>query len=170
MDMHSVVEVGDVDYDIEIYHKSFSDFLLDPSRSNEFAVNVEDAYDTLFSRLINTSEHPDIVLQILGQCLVSEGMTSDVDILGTPANTSSSNRIAAILGLNPSAIPKLLADIRLLVEVGDNDQNITINEPFLRDFLLDQSRSHELFIDLDDALLTLKLAAPIRKVFGTEGM
>ena len=66
-DMHSVVKVGDNDYDIEIYHKSFPDFLLDPSRSNEFAVNVEDAYDTLFSHLINTSEHPDTVLQILGQ-------------------------------------------------------------------------------------------------------
>jgi len=166
MDMHSVVKVGDDDYDIEIYHKSFPDFLLDPSRSNEFAVNVEDAYDTLFSHLIKTSEHPDTVLQILGQCLVSD---SDVDIRGTPVNTSSPNQVAEILGLNPSAISELLADIRLLVEVGDKDQNIKINE-HLREFLLDQSRSHELFIDLNDARLTLKLAAPIRKVFGSEGM
>ena len=170
MDVHSVVDIGDDNRDIQVYHKSFPDFLLDPSRSNEFAVNVEDSHDCLFSYLIGTSQHRDTILQIIGQCLVSECMTSDVDILGTPANTSSPDRIEVILGLGPGAIRVALAGVRLLIEIGNEDQDIKIRDPFFRDFLLNRSRSQELFLDLDDARLTLKFAAPIRKVFGAEGM
>ena len=168
--MQSVVDVGDDDRDIQIYHKSFPDFLVDPLRSNEFSVNIEDAHDCLCSHLIGTSQHRDTILQILGQCLVSEGMGSDVDIIGTPANTSSPTRIETILGLEHDSIPRLLVDIHVLVEVGNGDQDIKIYDPFLRGFLLDQSRSQGLFVNLDSALLTLKFAAPIRKVFGAEGM
>ena len=170
VDMHSVVNVGDDNSDIKIYHKSFSDFLLDPSRLNEPVANVEDMHDSLFSHLIGTSKHRDTILQVLGQALVSESMAPDVDILDTPANTSSPTRIAVILGIEASAIPVILADIRLLVEVGMGDQDIKINDPLLRNFLLEQSRSHGLFIDLDDARLTLKFAAPIRKIFGAKGV
>jgi len=127
--MHSVVNIGDDHSDIQIYHKSFPDFLLDPTRSNEFAVNVDESHDCLFSHLIGTSEHQDIILQVLAQCLVAEGMNSDVDILGTPANISSPNRIEMILGLEHGAIPRLLEDVRLLVEVGGSEQDIKINNP-----------------------------------------
>jgi len=171
MDMHPVVNIKDDNRDVQIYHKSFPDFLLDPSRSNEFAVDVWGVHDCLCSHLIGTSKHPDKILQVLGQCLVSEGMVSDVDIAGTSANTSSPNRIETILGLEHGVIPRLLADIDLLVEVevGNGEQNIKIHD-HLRDFLLDRSRSRELYLDLDDARLTLKFAAPIRKAFGAEGM
>jgi len=168
--MHSVVNVGDDDRDIQIYHKSFPDFLLDPSRSNEFTINIVVAHDFFISRLILTSRRQDTILQVLGQCLVSEAMNSDVDILGTPANNSSPNRIETILGLKHGTIPGLLAGIRLLVEVGDQDQDIKIRDPILRGFLLDRSRSKGLFLDLDNARLTLKFAALIRKVFGAKGM
>jgi len=97
-------------------------------------------------------------------------MTSDVDTLGTPANTSSPNRIAAILGLEPRDVRYCFLPIPSLVKVGEEDQDIKIDNPFLRNFLLDHSRSYGLLIDLDDARLTLKLAAPTRKAFGTEGM
>jgi len=170
VDMHSVVNVGDDHFDIQIYHKSFADFLLDPSRSNDFAVNVEDAHVCLYSHLIGTSQHRDTILQVLGQCLVSEGMNSDVDILGTPTNTSTPNRVEMILGLKQGAIPGLLVDILLLLQVGNAEQDIKIRDPLFRSFLLDQSRSRELFIDLKGARLILKLAAPIRKVFGAQGM
>jgi len=137
--------------------------------NNNSSLQLQDMYDQVYSHFIRTSPYQDTILKLLGQCFVSEGMTSDVDIFGTPANTSSCNQITAIFGLYSPDIPRFLADIRLLVEV-DKDQNIKINEPFLRDFLLDQSRSHELFIDLDDVRLTLKLAAPIRNAFGNKGM
>jgi len=169
-DMHSVVNIGDDHSDIQIYHKSFPDFLLDPTRSNEFAVNVDESHDCLFSHLMGASKHQDIILQVFGQCLVAEGMNSDVDILGTPANTSSPDRIEMILGLEHGAIPRLLEDFLLLVEVVDSEQDIKINNPVFRSFLLDRSRSQGLFLDLDGARLTLRFAAPIRKVFGANGM
>jgi len=127
-------------------------------------------YDQVYSHLIGTSQHPDTIVQVLGQCLVSEGMNFDLDLMGTPANTSSPNRIEKNLGLKRGTIPRLLANIRLLLEVGDRDQNIRICDPVFRSFLLDRSRSQGFFLDLDDARLVLKFAAPIRKVFGGKGM
>jgi len=169
-DMHSVINIGDDHSDVQIYHKSFPDFLLDPKRSNEFAVKVEDVQDCLFSHLISTSQHQDILLQVLDQCLFSEGLVSDMDIIGAPANTTSCKRIETLLGLENGTIPQILADIRLLLEVGDGDQDIEIRDPHFRSFLLDQSRSQDLFRNLDDAQLTLKFAAPIRMMFGPQGM
>jgi len=134
------------------------------------SLQLQDMYDRVYSHLIGTSRHRDAILQVLGQCLVSEGMNSDVDDLGTPANTSSPNRIEIILGLEHGSIPQLLTDISLLLEVGDEDEDIKIRDPLFRSFLLDRSRSQELFCDLENAQLTLKFAAPIRKVFGAQGM
>jgi len=96
-------------------------------------------------------------------------MDSDVDNASGPANTSP-NRIEKLLGLENGSIPQILADISLLLEVENGRQNIKIRDPLFRSFLLDRSRSQELFRDLDNARLTLKFAAPIRKVFGSQGM
>jgi len=134
------------------------------------SLQLQDMYDRVYSHLIGTSRGRRAILQVLGQCLVSEGMNSDVDDLGTPANTSSPNRIEIILGLEHGSIPQLLTDISLLLEVGDEDEDIKIRDPLFRSFLLDRSRSQELFCDLENAQLTLKFAAPIRKVFGAQGM
>jgi len=171
-DMHSVVNVGDDKSDIQIYHKSFPDFLLDSSRSKEFAINVQAAHDCLYSHLVGTSQHRDTILRVLGQVMVAEGMPSDVDIIGSLANTSSPDRVGVILGLEPGDITRIFADVRfhLVLQVGNQDQDIKIQDPAFQDFLLDRSRSKELYVDLDDARLTLQLAAPIRKVFGTQGM
>jgi len=131
------------------------------------SLQLQDMYDRVYSYLISNSQHQETILQILGQCLFSEGMDSDVDIIGTPANVSFGKRIERLLGLAEGSIPQLLADISLLLEVGDGDQDIKIRDPNFRSFLLDRSRSQELFRDLDDVRLVLKFAAPIRKVFGT---
>jgi len=169
-DMHSVINIGDDHSDVQIYHKSFPDFLLDPKRSNEFAVKVENVQDCLFTHLIGTSQHQDIILQVLDQCLFSKGLGSGVDIIGAPANTRSCKQIETLLGVENGTIPQILADMRLLVEVGDGDQDIEIRDPHFRSFLLDQSRSQDLFRNLDDARLALKFAAPIRMIFGPQGM
>jgi len=90
VDMHSLVGIGDDDRDIQIYHKSFPDFLLDPSRSKEFNIKIEDGmYNQIYSHLIRTSRHRDAVLQILGQVIIARNMPSEVDIFGTPKNSSS---------------------------------------------------------------------------------
>ena len=67
---------------------------------------------------------------------------------------------------------EFFADVHfnLVLQVGNRDQDIKIQDPGFHDFLLDRSRSKELYVDLDNARLTLQFAAPIRKVFGAEGM
>jgi len=168
-DMHSVVNVGDDKRDIQIYHKSFPDFLLDRSRSKEFAIDLQVPHDCLYSHLVGTSQHRDTILRVLGQVMVAEDMPSDVDIIGSFANTSSPRRIEVILGLEPGDIVRIVGDVRLVLQVGDPEQDIKIQDPAFHDFLLDRSRSKELYVDLEDARLTLQLAAPIRKVFGAQG-
>ena len=127
-------------------------------------------YDQVYSHLIRTSKNRETILQILGQCLFSTGMDSDADIIGASANALSRKQIEILLGLENGTIPQILADISLLLEVGDEDQDIKIRNPLFRSFLLDRSRSQELFRDSDDAQLTLNFAAPIRKVFGAQGV
>jgi len=134
------------------------------------SLQLQDLYDQVYFYLIRASQHRETILQILGQCLFSESMDSDVAIIGAPAGTLSCKRIETLLGLENDSIPQLLADISLLLEVGNGGQDIKIRDPLFRSFLLDRSRSQELFRDLDDAQLTLKFAAPIRKVFGSQGM
>jgi len=167
MDVHSVIKVGDDNCDVLIYHKSFPDFLLDPLRSNEFAVNLEDSHNYLFSHIIRTSEHRDTILQMLGQVIIAESMPSDVDFFGTPANSSSDKRLASILGRH-SVLPTI-ADIHVMLLLGNRDEDIRIRHRFFLEFLLDRSRSRELFIDVNEARVTLR-QAPIRWIFDTDGM
>ncbi|KAG7085402.1 hypothetical protein E1B28_002963 [Marasmius oreades] len=48
--MHSVLDVRDREDDIKIYHKSFTDFLLDQTRSREFFINQSEWEDFLACR------------------------------------------------------------------------------------------------------------------------
>jgi len=101
--------------------------------------------------------------------MLAEGMPSDVDIVGYLANNLSPRRVEFILGLESGDIARIAADLRLVLQVGDPEQDMKILDPDFRYFLFDRSRSKELYIDLDDARLTLYFAAPIRKLFGAPG-
>jgi len=71
--------------------------------------------------------------------------------------------------LKSGDIARIVADLRLVLQVGERDQDIKILDPAFRDFLLDPLRSKQIFVDLDEARLTLQFAAPIRKLFGAQG-
>jgi len=129
---------------------------------------LQDLYDRVYSHLIGNSKHREIILQVLGLCLFSGDMYSDVDIIS--AAPTNCERIETVLGLESGSIPHFLADISVLLEVRNEDQDIKFGDPLFRSFLLDPSRSKELFRKLDDAQVALKFAAPIRRVFGTQGM
>jgi len=168
-DMHSVINIGDDNHDIRVYHKSFSDFLLDPSRSKEFAIDLQAAHDFLYSHLVGTSQDRDTILQVLRQVMLAEGIPPGVGIVGSRANTSSPRRVEAILGLESGHIARIAADFRLVLHVGHPKQDIKILDPNFRDFLFDRSRSKELYVDLNNARFTLQFAAPIRELFGARG-
>jgi len=139
MDMHSVVSVADEDRYLQIYHKSFPDFLLDPSRSKEFAINVEDLRDTLFSCLVvtNSFEHRDTTLRILGQVIIA-GLPPDLDTSTPPPNSSSPQWIAGILALDPRIVMEIVTKLLLLLEVGEADEDIRIRHQSFVEFLLDR--------------------------------
>jgi len=168
-DMHSVVNVGDDKSDIQTYHKSFSDFLLDRSPSKEFAIDLQAAHDHLYSNLIGTSQDRDTILQILGQVIIAKDIPPDMDIVGINVNPSSPEWIAAILGLECDLVMQLIKEIPLLLESEDKFSDIKIHQLSFIEFLLDPSRSQELSIDVNDALVILRHAL-LRMIFDTEGM
>ena len=124
-------------------------------------------YDRVYSHLISSSPHRETILRVLGQIIIAKDMSPHMDVIQFPANTAHSDRIAMILGLERGAVLRAIANVRMTPEVGHAD--IKIRNPTFQDFLLDRSRSKDLFVDLNDARLTLQLAAPIRKVFGAQG-
>ena len=125
-------------------------------------------YDQVYSHFIRSSQHRDTILRVLGQIIIAKDMSPHMNVIGFPANTTHPDRIAMTLGLERGAVLRAISDVRMTPEVGRAD--IKIQDPTFQDFLLDRSRSKELYVDLDDARLTLQLAAPIRKVFGAQGM
>jgi len=126
-------------------------------------------YDRVYSHLIINSPNRDTILQVLGQVIVAKNMPPDVDAIGIPANSASPKRITAILGLTCNLVMQLVTEFHLLLEAGEEDSDIMIRHPSFLEFLLDSSRSKELYIDLNDALLILQHALP-RIIFDTEGM
>jgi len=126
-------------------------------------------YDRVYSHLIINSPHRDTILQVLGQVIVTKDMPPDVDATGIPANFSSPRWIAAILGLKRDLVVQLVTDFHSLLEVGDEYTDMMIRQPSFLEFLLDSSRSPELCIDINDALLILR-HAPLRTIFVTEGL
>jgi len=133
------------------------------------SIQLQDIYDQVYSHLIVNSPHRDTILQVLGQVIVTKDMPPDIDATGIPANFSSPRWIAAILGLKRNLVMQLLKNFHLLLEVGDGHSDIMIRQPSFLEFLLDSSRSQELCIDINDALLILR-RAPLRTIFVTEGM
>jgi len=142
-------------------------------RSNEETVpQLQDnsISDWVHSRFVSNSKYRDVILQILGQVIVANSMPPDVDAFGTPANSTSPNRIEEILGLERGSIVQALVDLHLTHEALHQDQNIKIWHPSFLNFLLDRSRSQELYIDIKYARLALQFASQVRSIFGAEGM
>ena len=126
-------------------------------------------YDRVYSHLIINSPHRDTILQVLGQVAVTKDMPPDIDVIGIPVTFSSPRWITALLGLKPDLVMQLVTEFHSLLEVGDEHSDITIRQPAFLEFLLDSSRSQELCIDINGALLTLQHAL-LRIILDAEGM
>ena len=137
--------------------------------NNNSSIPLQDIYDQVYSHLIINSPYRDTILQVLGQVIVAKDIPPDVDVIGIPANFSSPRWITAILGLKRDLVMRLIAEFHSLLEARDEDSDITIRQPSFLEFLLDSSRSQELCIDINDALLILR-RTPLRTIFVTEGM
>ena len=129
---------------------------------------LQDMYDQVYSYLIGTSRDRDTTLRILGQVIIAYRLPPDVTIIGPPLK-SSPNWIAAILNLEQGYVMKIVTDLHLLLEVENGDNEIKIRHPSFLEFLLDRTRSQELFVDLDKAkLVPPGLPAIFRWIFITK--
>lgn len=131
------------------------------------SLKLRDMYDQVYSHLISRSPHRNTILQVLGQVVVAKHTPSGVNFIGS--NSSSPKRIAAILGLEHDLVVQLVTEFRSILSGGDEYTDIEIRHPSSLEFLLDSSRSQDLYIDISDALLILQ-RAPLRTIFVTEGM
>ena len=139
--------------------------------NKDSSLQLQDMYDQVYSHLIRTSKHRDTTLRTLGQVIISQGMAPDVDTLGSRQNSSSPVFIAAILGIEHGSVMRIATEMHSLLEVGSRDEDIRIRYPAFIDFLLDRTRSQELFINIDEARLVLRDAPTIiRGIFNNEGM
>jgi len=126
-------------------------------------------YDLVYSHLTRTMKLRDTVLEILAQVINARSMPPDVDAFDEPLNLSSPKWLTSIFGMTQGELGRAVADIHMLLGLGDNDQDTTVRHTSLLEFLLDLSRSRELFGDVDQASLALSHVG-IRQVFDTEGM
>ena len=116
------------------------------------SLQLQDMYDQVYSYLIGTWRYRDTTLRILGQVIIAHRLPPDVTIIGPPLK-SSPNWIAAILDLDHGRMMQIVTNLHLLLEVGNGDEDIGIRHPAFLEFLLDRTRSQELFVDLDEARL-----------------
>ena len=123
--------------------------------------------------MIGTSKYRDTTLRILEKVLIARGIPPDVDTFGIPRISSSFRWIEATLDLEYGIVIRIVTEFHSLLEVGNADDDIRIRHlPFL-EFLLDRTRSRELFVDVDKARLVpqdVPGPAVVRWIFNTQGM
>jgi len=51
---------------------------------------------------------------------------------------------------------EIVTELHLLLDVGETDEDIRIRHQSFVEFLLDQTRSQDLFVDLDEARMVLQ--------------
>jgi len=113
--------------------------------------------DFLYTHITANANNQRDILKVLGQLLIAREMPSEDDIFGSPANSSSPERLEAILGLKPGSIRRILTDMHSLLKIGNNNEDIKILHASFPDFLLDPSRSKGLNINVAEARMELRL-------------
>ena len=126
------------------------------------SLQLQDVYDQVYSYLIWRDR--DATLRILGQVIIAQCLPPD------PPNFSSPKWIATIINLEHSRVVQIVTGLYPLLEVENEDEDIRIQHSSFREFLLDRTRSQDLFVDLDEArLLRQDTPAIIRRLFISEG-
>jgi len=111
--------------------------------------------DQLYSYIVQSVKHRKEVLLILGQLILSQEMSNEVDILGSPGNSTSQRRIEIILNMRSGDARRFLNSLHSVINIGDD---LKLFHASFQDFLLDSSRSKEFVVNLPEARVTLGLA------------
>ena len=128
--------------------------------NKDSSLQLQDVYAQVYSYLTVAWRDRDTTLRILGQVIIAH-----------PSNFSSPKWIAAVLDLEYDRVMQIVAELHLFLKVDDGDKDIRIRHTSFLEFLLDRTRSQDLFVDLDKARLALQDSpAIIRRIFTSEGM
>ena len=111
--------------------------------------------DQLYSCIVRSVKHHKEVLLILGQLILAKKMLHEEDILGSPSNSTSQQRIEVILNLDAGDVKVLLNRLHSLIDVG---KDLKLLHASFHDFLLDPSRSGDFVVNLPEARMMLGLA------------
>jgi len=111
--------------------------------------------DQLYSCIVLSVKHRKEVLLILGQLILAKEMSHEEDILGSPSNSTSQQRIEVILNLDAGDVKVLLNRLHSLIDVG---KDLKLLHASFHDFLLDPSRSGDFVVNLPEARMMLGLA------------
>ena len=117
-------------------------------------------YAQVYSYLTVGWTDRDTTLRILGQVVIAH-----------PSKFSSPKWIAAVLDLEHDCVMQIVTKLHMFLKIDNGDKDIRIRHPSFLEFLLDRTRSQDLFVDLDEARLALQDSpAIIKRIFNTEGM
>jgi len=134
------------------------------------SLQLQDMYEQVYSYLIGTSRDRDAILRILGQVIIARRVPHEGATVDPLPNYSSPNWIAAILDLEQDHVMEIVTELHLLLEVENGDDEIKIRHPSFLEFLLDRTRSQDLFVDPDKARSVARdVPAYLRWIFITEG-
>jgi len=111
--------------------------------------------DQLYSYIVRTVKHRTEVLMILGQLILAKEMSNEEDILGSPSNSTSQNRMEAILNLRSGDVKRLLNRMHSVVNVAED---LKLLHTSFQDFLSDPTRSKDFAVNLPEARKVLGLA------------
>jgi len=114
-----------------------------------FSLQPQDMYDQVYAYLIRASKNQRTTLRALRQVILVQGMPTE-DVSGSRPN-SSPNSITANLGLEHGSVMQIVTELHPLLEAGNEDEDIKFRHPSFVEFLLDRTRSQELFVDIDEA-------------------
>jgi len=95
--------------------------------------------DCVYLHTLRTAKHQQTILRVLGVHLVDRATSREIN-----ERSLSPADIEAVLNLQPGDVRQSLSEVPFLV---DTEDHINILHASFSDFLLDKSRSMELFIE-----------------------
>jgi len=109
----------------------------------------------LYSFILRNAKYQAQVMEILGLLLAVRGIGAEPGLSSTAGYSLKHAEIEKILGWKKGDVGLFLHDVHSIIDNRELDQHIKIIHASLPDFLVDQSSSHELFVDVNKARMQL---------------
>jgi len=113
--------------------------------------------NALYSFILRNAKYRARVKEILGLLLAARGISAEPGGSSTTGHSLTHAEIEKILKWKKGDVGLFLLDLHSIIENRESDQYIKVIHASLPDFLTDQARSQELFIDVNEARTQLNV-------------